>query len=97
MQFLLAQTHQLLNELKLEQYLIGLEQDVLINRLNHYLTELNVLHPFREGNGRTQREFIRCLALKSGIISGVRLPRRDAHHRAPYIGSTDNRRCRSKS
>lgn len=26
----------------------------------------NVLHPFREGNGRSQREFIRMLALKNG-------------------------------
>jgi cell filamentation protein len=26
--------------------------------------ELNAVHPFREGNGRTQREFVRQLALK---------------------------------
>ena len=30
------------------------------------MAELNVLHPFREGNGRTIREFIRQLALKNG-------------------------------
>lgn len=28
---------------------------------------INHLHPFREGNGRTQREFIRCLALNAGF------------------------------
>lgn len=28
---------------------------------------LNVLHPFREGNGRSQREFIRCLAGRNGF------------------------------
>ena len=28
--------------------------------------ELNAIHPFRDGNGRTQREFIRQLALKNG-------------------------------
>jgi len=27
---------------------------------------LNAVHPFREGNGRTQREFIRQLAHKNG-------------------------------
>jgi len=27
---------------------------------------LNAAHPFREGNGRTQREFIRELGLKAG-------------------------------
>jgi cell filamentation protein len=29
---------------------------------------LNAIHPFREGNGRTQREFIRELALQSGLM-----------------------------
>ena len=33
-------------------------------RLAYYWSELNVLHPFREGNGRTTREFIRQIALK---------------------------------
>ncbi|UZM97431.1 Fic family protein [Lysinibacillus sp. MHQ-1] len=28
------------------------------------MAEINVLHPFREGNGRTQTEFIRLLAMK---------------------------------
>jgi len=32
------------------------------------MSELNIIHPFREGNGRAIREFIRCLALKSGFI-----------------------------
>ncbi len=31
-------------------------------RAAHYLAEINVLHPFREGNGRNQREFTRTLA-----------------------------------
>ena len=33
----------------------------------HY-ADLNALHPFREGNGRTQREFARELCLKCGYI-----------------------------
>lgn len=33
-------------------------------RLAYYWSELNVLHPFREGNGRTTREFMRQIALK---------------------------------
>ena len=31
-------------------------------RAAYYLGEINAIHPFREGNGRTQREFIRELA-----------------------------------
>ncbi|WP_339279473.1 Fic family protein [Paenibacillus sp. FSL W8-1187] len=30
------------------------------------MADLNHLHPFREGNGRSLREFIRCLALRAG-------------------------------
>jgi len=31
------------------------------------LDSINYLHPFREGNGRTQREFVRILALEKGF------------------------------
>ena len=31
------------------------------------MAELNIIHPFREGNGRTIREFIRLLALENNI------------------------------
>ena len=41
---------------------------VLVKDLAYYLAELNVLHPFREGNGRTIREFIRELAYKNGYL-----------------------------
>ncbi|MCF8195301.1 MAG: Fic family protein [Polynucleobacter sp.] len=37
------------------------------SRLAHYLSEINVLHPFRDGNGRVQRVFIAQLALASGF------------------------------
>ena len=37
-------------------------------RLAYYLAEINALHPFREGNGRTQREFIRQLAYQNNYF-----------------------------
>ncbi|NLJ71746.1 MAG: hypothetical protein GX333_01885 [Syntrophomonadaceae bacterium] len=33
--------------------------DELCERLAYYKAELNMIHPFRDGNGRTIREFIR--------------------------------------
>jgi cell filamentation protein len=36
-------------------------------RLAYYLSEINVVHPFREGNGRTQRVFIEYLAQHAGF------------------------------
>lgn len=37
-------------------------------RAAYYLREINALHPFREGNGRVQREFINHLAYKNGYF-----------------------------
>lgn len=63
---LAAQLKQLFDELAGEGYLKGLSKDMFIQRLAHYLAELNALHPFREGNGRAIREFARQLALNAG-------------------------------
>lgn len=49
-------------QLAQEKHLAGLATDAFSRRAAHYLGELNALHPFREGNGRTQREFISQLA-----------------------------------
>lgn len=56
----------LLRQLAKENHLRGLSPDDLSDRLGDYLGEINVLHPFREGNGRTQREFIGQLARENG-------------------------------
>ncbi|EIJ80223.1 cell filamentation protein fic, putative [Bacillus methanolicus PB1] len=37
-------------------------------RLAYYFDHVNAAHPFREGNGRTQREFFRILALSNGFL-----------------------------
>lgn len=36
-----------------------LDKDELLDITAYIMTELNIVHPFREGNGRTIREFIR--------------------------------------
>lgn len=36
-------------------------------KLAEILDNVDFLHPFREGNGRTQREFLRLLALEKGL------------------------------
>lgn len=59
-------SQEIFNQLKNENYLEGLDIKDFCNRAAYYLGEINALHPFREGNGRTQREFIRNLALRNG-------------------------------
>jgi cell filamentation protein len=56
-----------LGKLRNEKHLNGLAADQFAVRAAYYMGELNAIHPFREGNGRTQREFIRQLALHNGF------------------------------
>ena len=49
-------------ELAQENHLRGLEPAAFSERAGYYLAEMNALHPFREGNGRAQREFLSQLA-----------------------------------
>ena len=42
------------------------DQEGFIHVFTKYYADLIALHPFREGNGRTQREFARELCLKCG-------------------------------
>lgn len=56
----------LFSELKAEDYLLHCPTDKICARLAYYLGEINTMHPFREGNGRTQRAFIESLALAAG-------------------------------
>ena len=67
-EFIENELNRLLNELKNENCLHGLDKEHLANRLAYYMAELNVLHPFRDGNGRTIREFCRQISLKNGYI-----------------------------
>ena len=46
----------------------------LANHLAELLDSINYLHPFREGNGRTQREFIRALASEKGYTLNLNPP-----------------------
>ncbi len=64
--FLEPALQQILAKLATEKYLVNLDAEVFANRAAYFLGELNAAHPFREGNGRTQREFIRELGMKAG-------------------------------
>ena len=71
-EYIEEQLKKLLDQLKEENYLQELDRNTFIKRLSYYMAELNVLHPFREGNGRTIREFIRQLAYKNGYVLNLK-------------------------
>lgn len=58
--------HRLFAELKRDHYLAGSSVDRFAARAAHYVAELNRIHPFRDGNGRTMRVWLRELAAQAG-------------------------------
>jgi cell filamentation protein, protein adenylyltransferase len=53
-------------ELARENYLKSLPKEEFVKRLAYYYDQLNYIHPFREGNGRTQRVFWNRVAGDAG-------------------------------
>ncbi|HEY0207879.1 putative adenosine monophosphate-protein transferase Fic [Acerihabitans sp.] len=60
-----------------EDYLRGLSLDDIVPRLAHYYADINMLHPFREGNGRAQRIFFEQLIIHAGYDARWRAIGRD--------------------
>lgn len=65
-QFIETQADEIFKQLKADNYLASFPKGVFTQKCAYYFSEINALHPFREGNGRTQREFIRELAMQQG-------------------------------
>lgn len=61
--YLNDQANVVFGAIRKDNYLEGLDYDAFVSRLAFHFSEINALHPFRDGNGRSQREFIRELAL----------------------------------
>jgi len=61
----------------------------LAHKLAEILDNINYLHPFREGNGRVQREFLRLLATEKGLSLNLNPPdNTDIYER--YMSGTIN-------
>jgi cell filamentation protein len=61
-----AQATKLFSDLKAIKYLEKLPAREFAEKAAHFLTELNAIHAFREGNGRTQLTFFALLANRAG-------------------------------
>lgn len=49
-----------------DNYFRGMPEQNVVSRLADVMGRLNAIHPFREGNGRTQRLFLEQLAVNAG-------------------------------
>ena len=67
-QFIESSATDVFHALHGENFLQNLPRNRFIERLTYYLGEVNAIHPFREGNGRTQRAFFEQLASEAGFV-----------------------------
>ena len=60
------EANKLFKQLEQQNYFQGLAKPALIQKIADFYCELNIIHPFREGNGRTQRIFFEHLLAHCG-------------------------------
>ena len=65
-QYIEGYADDIFNKLRKDNCYQGYSQDAFVEAITNLLADINALHPFREGNGRTQREFIRYIGLLNG-------------------------------
>jgi cell filamentation protein len=65
-QHLEADAGELFGWLARAEYLRGRDRAAFVDDLTELYADLNALHPFRDGNGRTQRAFLGQLAVDAG-------------------------------
>lgn len=76
----------LCEKLRSEDYLKNTDLQIFVQRAAYYLGELNAIHPFREGNGRAQREFLREIGLQAGYKINWSKVSREQMYSASEIG-----------
>lgn len=74
-------------ELADEGFLAGLDRASFVERLAYHYEKINYIHPFREGNGRTQRIFWNRIALQAGWQLDWRPVHGEENHTAARAGS----------
>lgn len=73
-EFIERESNKLFSSLAKDSFLEGLERALFIKKLAEYYCDINVLHPFREGNGRAQRILFEHICINSGYnlnLSGI--------------------------
>ena len=64
--FLDGSLNDFFDNLKKDNFLSGFSADEIAEISSYYMLELNFIHPFREGNGRTKRYFMKQLVKGAG-------------------------------
>jgi cell filamentation protein len=78
------------DRLRQANYLRGLSCAAFATEAADVLVEINGVHAFREGNGRTQRAFIRALAMEAGHVLDFAVVTHERMVRASIAGNDHN-------
>lgn len=65
---IVSEMRNLFENFERKDFLIGLDVESFSEGLAEFVSELNAIHPFREGNGRTQNIFMGIVADNAGWI-----------------------------
>lgn len=76
-------------ELREDDELCGLGRDQFIERLAYHYDQFNHIHPFREGNGRTQRVFWNRISFDAGWELDWTAVQGEVNDRASRVASED--------
>jgi len=65
-EYIHCQMRRIFDEMADDNYFRDLDSQTFARKAAHFLAELNAIHPFREGNGRTQMVFLLLIADQAG-------------------------------
>lgn len=88
--FIDSYSEDIFKNLKKNDYLIGTDKKQFADKLATCIGDINALHPFREGNGRSTRSFIQYVANVAGYELNYNLTNRDAMMEASIESFTCN-------
>jgi cell filamentation protein len=84
---IVAELDRIAGALAAANHLRGLEREEFAVRAADLMVDLNSVHPFREGNGRTQRVFVEALAQEAGHTLDFSVVSRERMIQASIAGS----------
>lgn len=79
--------------LKKENNLKNLNREAFAKRAAEHLNEINAVHPFREGNGRAQRLFLKELARQAGHTINLERIKPEPWHEASVKGFSQDHKA----
>ena len=88
--FLDGSLNDFFENLKRDNFLSGFNTDEVSELASYYMLELNFIHPFREGNGRTKRHFMTQLVKGAGYDLGLDRIRPEELVMADILAFDDN-------